>query len=63
MHEGGIRPVTPLGRAASGRGVTALRLSTGELDRIREFFTAGSTWTVNDVANGFRPSAAGRVPP
>lgn len=35
-------------------------LSTGELDRIAEFFTADSTWTVNDVANGF-PSQRGRA--
>jgi ketosteroid isomerase-like protein len=35
-------------------------LSTGELDRVGEFFTAESTWTVNDVANGF-PSQRGRA--
>jgi len=35
-------------------------LSTGEFDKIAEFFTADSTWTVNDVANGF-PSQRGRA--
>lgn len=35
-------------------------LSTGEFDQIAEFFTADSTWTVNDVANGF-PSQRGRA--
>jgi uncharacterized protein len=35
-------------------------LSTGEFDKIAGFFTADSTWTVNDVANGF-PSQRGRA--
>ena len=35
-------------------------LSTGELDRLAGFFTEDSTWTVNDVANGF-PSQRGRA--
>jgi ketosteroid isomerase-like protein len=35
-------------------------LSTGEFDKIAEFFTDDSTWTVNDVANGF-PSQRGRA--
>ncbi len=35
-------------------------LSTGEFDKIAEFFTENSTWTVNDVANGF-PSQRGRA--
>jgi ketosteroid isomerase-like protein len=35
-------------------------LSTGDFDRIWEFFTADSTWTVNDVANGF-PAQRGRA--
>jgi uncharacterized protein len=35
-------------------------LSTGDFDRIGEFFTAESTWTVNDVANGF-PAQRGRA--
>jgi ketosteroid isomerase-like protein len=35
-------------------------LSTGELGKVAEFFTADSTWTVNDVANGF-PSQRGRA--
>jgi ketosteroid isomerase-like protein len=35
-------------------------LSTGEFEKIAEFFTEDSTWTVNDVANGF-PSQRGRA--
>jgi len=35
-------------------------LSTGEFDKIAEFFTDDSTWTVNDVANGL-PSQRGRA--
>lgn len=35
-------------------------LSTGEFDKIAEFFSEDSTWTVNDVANGF-PSQRGRA--
>jgi ketosteroid isomerase-like protein len=35
-------------------------LSTGEFEKIAEFFTADSTWTVNDVANGF-PTQRGRA--
>jgi len=35
-------------------------LSTGDLERVWEFFTADSTWTVNDVANGL-PSQRGRA--
>ena len=35
-------------------------LSTGEFGEIAEFFTEDSTWTVNDVANGF-PSQRGRA--
>jgi uncharacterized protein len=35
-------------------------LSTGEFEKIAECFTEDSTWTVNDVANGF-PSQRGRA--
>jgi ketosteroid isomerase-like protein len=35
-------------------------LSTGEFGKIAEFFTEDSTWTVNDVTNGF-PSQRGRA--
>jgi ketosteroid isomerase-like protein len=35
-------------------------LSTGDFGKIAEFFTDESTWTVNDVANGF-PSQRGRA--
>src|SRR5215469_752211 len=35
-------------------------LSSGEFDKIAEFFTEDSTWTVNDVANGL-PSQRDRA--
>jgi uncharacterized protein len=35
-------------------------LSTGQFDKIAEFFTEDSTWTVNDVTNGL-PAQRGRA--